>query len=62
MAWWHRLTDRVALIVCALVVDAALLWLVFHPSAAVVLQVSLIAGVTMWRVRLEHRFEALTHV
>jgi hypothetical protein len=61
MAWWKKLEDRVALVLWALGVDAALVWLVFHPWAAAVLQLSLIIGVMMWRVRLDHQSGAIAH-
>jgi len=51
------LVDRLALVLCALGIDVALAWIVFHPAAAAVLQISLVAIVVVWRFELHHHSE-----
>jgi hypothetical protein len=52
MSWleaFERFGDRLALILWAIAVDAGLVWLVFHPAAAVALQITLILFVAIRR-------------
>ena len=59
MTWPGALVDRLALLLWALVVDAILAWIVFHPTAAVVLQVTLVVIAVIWRFQLRHHPDSL---
>jgi len=53
------LVDRLALVVCASIADAALAWMLFHPAAAAILQIVLVAIAVIWRLQLRHRPDSL---
>jgi hypothetical protein len=57
MSSFERFGDRLALVLWALVVDVGLAWLVFHPAAAVVVQLALIAFAAIRRLTL-HRADS----
>jgi hypothetical protein len=50
----ERFGDRLALVLWALAVDVGLAWLVFHPAAAAVLQLTLIVFAVIGRFTLHH--------
>jgi hypothetical protein len=43
------LVDRLTLVACALFVDLALAWIVFHPIVAVYAQLGMVAAALAWR-------------
>ena len=54
MTWPGVLVDRLALLLCALIMDAILAWMVFHPVAVGVLQITLVVIAVIWRFQMHH--------
>lgn len=60
MSWLETFGDRLALVLWALAADVVLAWLVFHPAAAAVLQLTLVLFVAIRRFTLHHA-ESIAH-
>jgi hypothetical protein len=58
MSSFEKFGDRLALVLWALLVDVGLVWLVFHPAAAVVLQLAFIVFALIRRLTL-HRADSI---